>query len=112
MSAFDPKADIDPGRNRMAAPRKIVLVSTQGYKCELDALVAGWIEEGIKYVGVIGADASHLEDIIDDLCVGDGSNSYFMLTASHGPDETLQDAIFLAEQVSGELAGDVHVVEF
>jgi hypothetical protein len=96
----------------MAASRKIVLHSLHGYRPELDAVVTQWIHERVGYVGVVGLDASRIEDIIDDLCVGDGSNSYFMLTASHGPDETLQDAIFLAEQISGEPASDVHVVEF
>lgn len=96
----------------MVASRKIVLQSLHGYRPELDAIVAQWIQERISYVGVVGIDASRIEDVIDELCVGDGSNSYFMLTASHGPNETLQDAIFLAEQLSGELAGDVRVVEF
>ena len=96
----------------MAASRKIVLHSLHGYRPELDAVVTQWIQERVGYVGIVGVDASRIEDIIDDLCVGDGSNSYFMLTASHGPDETLQDAIYLAEQLSGELAGNVHVVEF
>jgi len=96
----------------MATSRKIVLHSLHGYRPELDAIVAQWIQERVGYVGVVGIDASRIEDVIDELCVGDGSNSYFMLTASHGSDETLQDAILLAEQLSGELAGDVRVVEF
>lgn len=96
----------------MAVLRKIVLHSLYGYRPELDAVVTQWTQERVGYVGIIGVDASRIEDVIDDLCVGDGSNSYFMLTASHGQDETLQDAIFLAEQLSGDLAGDVRVVEF
>ena len=96
----------------MLASRKIVLHSLHGYRSELDAIVVQWIQERVGYVGVVGIDASMIEGIIDELCVGDGSNSYFMLTASHGPDETLQDAVLLAEQLSGELAGDVRVVEF
>jgi hypothetical protein len=96
----------------MATSRKVVLHSLHGYRPELDAIVAQWIQERVGYVGVVGIDASRIEDIIDELCVGDGSNSYFMLTAFHGSDETLQDAILLAEQLSGELAGDVRVVEF
>jgi hypothetical protein len=63
-------------------------------------------------VGIVGVDASRIEDVMDDLCVGGGSSPYFMLAASHGPDETLQYAIFLAEPFSGELAGDAGVVEF
>ena len=96
----------------MTTSRKVVLHSLHGYRPELDAIVAQWIQERVGYVGVVGIDASRIEDIIDELCVGDGSNSYFMLTASHGSDETLQDAIHLAEQLSGELAGDVRVVKF
>jgi hypothetical protein len=96
----------------MAASRKVVLHSLHGYRSELDAIVAQWIHERVSYVGVVGIDASKIEDVIDELCVGDGSNSHFMVTASHGPDETLQDAVLLAEQLSGELAGDVRVVEF
>ena len=96
----------------MASSHKIVLHSLRGYRPELDAIVAQWIQEQIKYVGVVGVDASRIEDVIDELCVGDGSSPYFMLTAFHGPDETLQDAIFFAEQLSGEFAGDVSIVEF
>ncbi|MCW4456373.1 hypothetical protein OK348_16455 [Flavobacterium sp. MXW15] len=96
----------------MTAPRKIVLHSLHGYRPELDSLVAGWIEEGVKYVGVVGVDAAWIEDAIDSMCVGDGSAPYFMLTASHGPDETLADAVFLAEQLSGDLSGTATVIEF
>lgn len=96
----------------MATARKIVLHSLHGYRPELDGLVAQWIQDQVGYVGVVGVDAARIEDVIDELCVGDGSNPHFMLTASHGADESLQDAVFLAEQLSGELAGEVRVVEF
>jgi hypothetical protein len=96
----------------MTTPGKVVLHSLQGYRPELDAIVVQWIQERVKYVGIVGVDVSRIEDIIDDLCVGDGSNSYYMVTVSHSPDETLQDAIFLAEQISVEQADGVSVVEF
>ena len=96
----------------MTAPRKIVLHSLHGYRPALDGLVHEWIQGGVKYVGVVGLDASKIEGIIDDLCVGDGSDPYFMLTASHGPDEQLKDAVLLAEQLTDEFAGKVVVVEF
>lgn len=94
----------------MTSIKKVVLHSRQGYRRALDMLVAAWIQEGIRYVGVVGVDASKIEDIIDELCVGDGSDPYQMLTASHAPNETLEDAIFLAEQLSDEFAGEVRVV--
>jgi hypothetical protein len=96
----------------MVNSRKIVLHSLHGYRPDLDAIVAQWIQERVNYVGIVGVDASRIADIINELCVGDGSSSYFMLTAFHGSDETIQDAILLAEQLSGEFAGDVRVVEF
>ena len=93
--------------------KKVVLHSLQGYRPELDALVADWIREGIKYVGIVGVEASRIEDAIDWLCIGDGSNAYFMLTASHGPDESFDDAMLLAGQISAEEFGTkVRVVEF
>ncbi|MBD7923742.1 hypothetical protein [Xanthomonas bonasiae] len=96
----------------MVAPRKIVLHSLHGYRTGLEPLVADWIREGVKYVGVIGVDATRIEEAIDDLCTGDGSNPYFMLTASHGQGETLADAVLLAEQLSDGFDGPSTVVEF
>ena len=78
----------------------------------LEVLVEGWMREGVKYVGVVGLDASRIEDAIDEICIGDGSGPYFMLTASHDGDETLADAVLLAEQLSDEFAGPVIVIEF
>ncbi|APP86578.1 hypothetical protein ABQZ99_017680 [Xanthomonas hortorum pv. vitians] len=96
----------------MPNPRKIVLHSLHGERPGLAALVVDWIAEGVNYVGVVGVDADRIENLIDDLCVGDGSAPYSMLTAAHGPDESLEDAVFLAELLSDEFAGPVRVIEF
>lgn len=94
----------------MQSPPKIVLHCTTGYSKELDALVDEWMRAGVRYVGVVGKDASRVEDIIDELCIGDGSAPYFMLTAFHSPPETLDDAIEFAEQLGEEQGGSVKVV--
>jgi hypothetical protein len=91
--------------------RKIVLHSLAGYRPEFDALVHNWIRSGVNYVGVVGVDAARLEDIVDELCIGDGTEPYFMLTASHAG-ESLSDAVALANILTGEYAGPVQVVEF
>lgn len=94
----------------LAVSERIVLHNKSG-RCVLpDGLIASWIQAGVKYVGVVGAHASLLEDQVDDLCIGDGSTSYFMLTAAHGPDETLEDAVSLANVLDG-YRGAVCVVE-
>lgn len=94
----------------MPATRKIVLHSRSGLRPGLDRLVAEWIREGIQYVGVVGLDAEDIVDAIDWFCIGDGTNPYEMLTASHTSPETMNDAIALASQV--DFPGDVSIVEF
>lgn len=91
--------------------KKIVLHCPRGLHRSIDALVDAFMKSGVTYVGVVGKDASRIEDIIDEICVGDGSSAYDMLTASH-EDEALQDAINMAEHLTGEYAGAVQVVEF
>jgi hypothetical protein len=88
----------------MQATQKLVVVSKAGYRLEFDTLVQDWISSGIKYVGIVGVDAAKLEDIVDELCIGDGSRQYFMLTASHAG-ESLEDALALANSLSSEYAG-------
>jgi hypothetical protein len=95
----------------MAASRKIVVHSISGLRPEFAALVADWIKEGMVFLGVVGVDAAKLEDIADDVAVGDGSDPYFLLTTSH-PGETLAEAVEFAEMLTGEHAGPVRVVEF
>jgi hypothetical protein len=92
--------------------RKIVVNSLTGYRPEFDALVDHWMRCGVNYVGIVGTDAAKLEDIVDELCVGDGTRQpYFMLTASH-QGETIDDALALASILTGEYAGPVKVIEF
>ena len=90
--------------------RKIVLHCPRGYQPQLDALVEEWMRDEVVFVGAVGKDCGKVEEIIDEICVGDGSNVNFMLTSSH-PDESLADAIEFAESLTGEHAGPVEVVE-
>jgi hypothetical protein len=94
----------------MRYPPKVVLHSTRGYRPELDALVEQFLAEGVKMVAVVGQDCERLEDIIDELVVGDGTaESRFLLTSSH-PGESLEGAVAFAKSLSSEYAGDVAVV--
>jgi len=91
--------------------RKIVLHSLSGYRPELDQLVRQFMDGGVVYVGVVGVDASRIEDIIMELCVGDGSAPYKMLNSFH-EHETLAEVVDFARSLTEEFAGDVQVVEF
>ena len=92
-----------------ATVKKIVLHCPRGYDERLDAMVQQWMSEGVMFVGVVGEDCARVEDIIDELCVGDASNSYYMLTSSHA-NETLEEAVEFAESLYDEYAGPVRVV--
>lgn len=90
---------------------KIVLHCPQGYRMELDQLVERFIADGVRFVGVVGMDCQRVEDIVDELVVGDGSLAdRFILTSAH-PNETLADAVEFARSLSGEYLGEPQVVE-
>lgn len=77
----------------------------------LDDLVEEFLRDGVTFVGVVGKDAAHVEDMIDELVVGDGTDEgRFILTSSH-EGESLQAAIEFAESLSSEYAGKAEVVE-
>jgi hypothetical protein len=96
----------------MAYQKKIVLHCPKGYRIELDSMVEDFIRDGVAYVGVVGQDCAKVEDIIDELLVGDGSDkNRFILTASH-PGETIDDAVAFAKSFTDGLGGEeVQLVE-
>ena len=95
----------------MPYPPKIVLNCTSGSPKGLAALVEAFLSDGVKFVGVAGTNAAGIEDQIDDLVVGDGSDDgRFLLTSNH-EGESLQDAINFADLLTGEYAGAIQVVE-
>jgi hypothetical protein len=96
----------------MTYAKKIVLHCREGYRLELDSMVEDFIRDGVSFVGVVGKECVKVEDIIDELVVGDGSNqSATILTSSH-PGKSVDDAIKFAKSLTGKFAGDeVQVVE-
>jgi hypothetical protein len=77
----------------------------------LDAMVERFIRDGVTFVGVVGQDCARIEDMIDDLVVGDGSKpERFILTSSH-PGESLEEAIAFARMLTGDYADGVEVIE-
>ena len=90
--------------------KKIVLHCPDGYQPQLDALVQQWMRDGVVFVGVVGKDCEKVHDIIDELCVGDGSQSHDMLTSWH-TGETVDDVIEQSYGLSGHCDGPVEVVE-
>lgn len=96
----------------MTYTKKIIFHCAHGYRTTLDAIVEDFIREGVIFVGVVGKDCSTIEDIIDELVVGDGSDeSRSILTSSH-PGESIDQAITFAKSLTGEFASkEVQVVD-
>ena len=89
---------------------KVVLHCPHGYRMELDALVEQFLADGVKFVGVVGTDCALIEDIIDELIVGDASDATrFILTSSH-PGETVEEVVDFARAVSTAGDGEAQVV--
>ena len=60
---------------------------------ELDELVEQFQANGVKLVGVVGTDCTLVEDIIDELIVGDGGDTTrFILMSSH-PGESVEELV-------------------
>jgi len=94
----------------MPHEKKIVLHCARGYEGRIASLVEEFIRNGVTFVGVVGPDCAKVEEIIDELVVGDGSREYHMLTSSH-PGESIQEAVQFAQSLTGEFRGEVQVVE-
>lgn len=90
---------------------KIVLHCPSGVRKGLPSLVEAFIADGVRYVGVVGPEASLTEDLIDEYVVGDGSDdSRYILTANH-QGKSLEEALEFARSLTGGYEGGVQLVE-
>ena len=64
--------------------KKIVLHCSACYKICLDKMVEDFLRDGVIFVGDVGMDAAHVEDIIDESFVGNGQDEgRHILTSNH-----------------------------
>jgi hypothetical protein len=90
---------------------KIVLSCPNGATPKLATLVEEFIQQGVTFIAVVGNECGRVEDLIDEIVVGDGTQDRFILTSSH-PNEGIVEAVAFARSLTGEHAGDeVQVVE-
>lgn len=93
----------------MAYGKRIVLSCPSGYSLSLDMLVEDFLRDGVDLVAVAGKDRAKIEDIIDELIVGDGNDPGRIInTTSH---DSLEEAIEFAESWTTDVLGEVQVVE-
>lgn len=89
---------------------KVVRVSKTGYSPDKNQILLDLIAEPIALFCAVGKDCQTWEDVMDELCVGDGSNSVFITTTSH-PDETIEEVVTFAKIFSVDNDEGVRIIE-
>jgi hypothetical protein len=91
--------------------KKVVLSCPTGSTRGLESLVEDFIHQGVTFIAVVGQDCTRIEDLIDEIVVGEGTSDRSILTSSH-PNETVAHAVAFAKSLTGEYEGEeVQVVE-
>ncbi|QHL92091.1 hypothetical protein GVO57_14085 (plasmid) [Sphingomonas changnyeongensis] len=77
----------------MPFARKLILHLPISDETLLDGFVEQCLKDGVSLVAVVGPDCARVEDVIDEIVVGDGSDeTRYLYTSSH-PDEPLEDVL-------------------
>lgn len=96
----------------MKLARKIVLHAPVSDETLLDEFVERCLSDGVSLLAIVAPGCGRLEDIVDDLVVGDGGDpDRFLCTSSH-PDEPLDYVLRMAEEWEAERGGKVQQVRF
>lgn len=89
---------------------KLGLVSSSGRIPAMDALLEELAQQNHALLSVVGKDCALLEDIMDECCVGNGSDPSWTVTTSH-PDASVEEVIEFARNWSSDDQGEVRVIE-
>lgn len=93
-------------------PAKIVLLLPLEQPDLLPAFVEQCLRDRVELIAVVGDNCADVEDQIDDLIVGDGSDpDRFIVTSSH-PGEPLDEALNMANVWFAEGENRVEQVQF
>lgn len=94
----------------MALARKIIVHAPVSDETLLGDFVEQCLLDGVSVIAVVGSGCSRIEDIIDEIVVGDGSDgSRFICTTSH-PDEPFDDVLNMIETWEFERADPMQEV--
>ena len=89
---------------------KIVLQLPLSNPDMLDDFVEACIRDGVVLIAIVGEGASKVDDMIDELVVGDASDSSRFITTSFHPDETLDEVMEFARMWERDLGQPVELV--
>jgi hypothetical protein len=98
-------------RTNMTYAPKVVLQLPLSNPNLLEPFVEACLRDGVTLIAIVGEGGSTIENLIDKLIVGDGSDkSRFICTTSH-PDETAEEVMEFARSWDEELGQPVELVK-
>jgi hypothetical protein len=94
----------------MPFPRKIILHVPVSNEALLDGFVEQCLNDDVSLVAVVGQGCARVEEIIDEIVVGNGSDkTRFLCTTSH-PGEPFEDVLNMAKAWDFEVGDNVEEV--
>lgn len=103
-------SEFGPDERDVTIRSRVVLVLPISDEALLPALVDKWVSEKVSLIAIVGEGCQRIEDEIDWLIIGDGSDrSRFVTTSSH-PGETLEHVMEFATLWSIDGCGPTMVV--
>lgn len=94
----------------MTTEPKIVLVLPLSDRALLPAFVEKCVADNVSLIAVIGEGCAQIENEIDGLIIGDGSDDSRFITTSSHPDEPLDEVVDFATTWWINADGPTHVV--
>ncbi len=91
--------------------RKVVLISPISDNNLLESFVEKCLNRKVRLICVMGNGCEQLEDNIDELIVGDGSQSNRSITTTSHPDEALAEVTDFAEIWSEDKEFGVEIIK-
>ena len=94
----------------MGLAAKILLYCPVSDEALLDSFVEDCIADGVSIIAVFGTGSNRIEDVIDEIVVGDGTRpDRFVCTTAH-EDETLDHVINMLKCWEMDKDGDVQII--
>ena len=94
----------------MTYARKIVLQLPLSNPDALGPFVEICLRDGVALIAIVGENAAAVEDLIDDVIIGDGSDRSRFITTTQHAGETLEDALEFAAIFNASDGGSVQLV--
>ena len=87
----------------MPYPPKLVLELPLSDEKLLASFVEDCLRDGVSLIAIVGEGASRVDDLIDELVVGDGSDPDRYVTTSMHADESVEQVVEFAKSWEAEL---------